>query len=74
MKIFVKVKTGAREEFVEQVHEDNYEVAVAARPVEGNANQAVVEALALHFNTAPSKIRLLAGGKSRHKIFEVKTG
>ena len=72
MKIFVRVKTGAKEEFVEQVDQDNYEVAVSARPVDGRANQAVVEALALHFNTAPSSVRLIAGGKSRHKIFEIK--
>jgi len=74
MKLYVKVKTGARDDFVEQVGLEDYEVRVTARPIEGKANEAVIEALALHFNTAPSNIRLLSGGKSRHKIFEILQG
>ncbi|KKW22044.1 MAG: hypothetical protein UY65_C0033G0010 [Parcubacteria group bacterium GW2011_GWA2_51_12] len=71
MKIYVKVKTGARNESVEQIALEDYLVSVTERPVDGRANEAVIEALSLHFNIAPSNIRLLSGGKSRHKIFEI---
>jgi hypothetical protein len=37
MKIIVTAKTGAKDERVEQVAENSYQVAVKARPIKGKA-------------------------------------
>ena len=46
-------------------------VYVNAPPLEGKANNAVIEALAVHYKVAPSLITLVHGSKSKHKTFTV---
>ena len=71
MKIFVKAKPFAKEEKIEKISETNFVVWVKEPPIKGKANRAVVKALALHFNVAPSRVNLVSGSSSRQKIFEV---
>lgn len=47
-------------------------VYVNAPPLEGRANQAVIEALALHFGVKKNAVTLLSGHKSKNKRFEIK--
>jgi uncharacterized protein (TIGR00251 family) len=42
-----------------------------APAVEGKANKAAVEFIAKHFGIARSRVTLVAGEKTRHKVFEV---
>lgn len=71
MKIKVRVKTGAKEGRVEKIGEGEYSVRVKARPVEGKANDAVIEALAKYFGIAKSRVALVTGRTSKQKLFEI---
>lgn len=72
MKVSVKVVAQSRKELVEVVSEENLRVRVNALPIEGKANERVIELLAEHFKTSKSKIILLRGHKSKLKVFEIK--
>lgn len=70
MKIFVKVKPGAKEQRVTKISETNFAVAVKEPPIKGKANAAVLRALADYFGAAPSRFRILVGATSKLKIIE----
>ena len=71
MKISVAVKPNSKHlETVEEV-EGEFVVCVKAAPLEGRANVRVTELLAKHFGVAKTKIKLVRGATSRHKVFEV---
>ena len=42
-----------------------------APALEGKANKAAVEFLARHFGIARSRVTLVSGEKTRHKVFEL---
>lgn len=71
MKIFVKVKTGARHENIKQIDDTHFVVTVSARPERGRANKAVVQALAEHLKIAPWRIGIVTGHTSKEKIIEI---
>ncbi|OHB05321.1 MAG: hypothetical protein A3A26_01905 [Candidatus Zambryskibacteria bacterium RIFCSPLOWO2_01_FULL_47_14] len=78
MKIFVKMKTGVREEKVippparllPEV-EEWYTVWTKERPIEGRANEAITKLLAEYFQTQRSQVRLISGATSKRKVFEI---
>lgn len=71
MKVRVKAKTGAR---VNSILFDEpagiYLVAVKARPIEGEANKAIIGLLSTELNIPKSQFRQIAGLKSKIKTFE----
>jgi uncharacterized protein (TIGR00251 family) len=69
--IAVTVAPRARSTRVERIDETHFRVAVTAVPREGRANQAVIEALADYFRVARSRVRIVRGLTSRHKIVEI---
>ncbi len=71
MKIFVQVKTNAREKSVEKLDEINFRVSVKELPERGRANEAVIAALAEYFKVPKGAIRILAGHTSKKKIVEI---
>ncbi len=71
MKIFVKAKPNAKEERVEKIDRQNYIVSVKEPPVQGKANNAIRNALAVYFKTGSSCIKIVSGHTSRNKIIEV---
>jgi uncharacterized protein (TIGR00251 family) len=71
MKIFVKAKPNAKEESVEKIDENNYVVSVKEPPVKGKANEAIRNALAMHFKTASARVKIVSGFSSRNKIIEI---
>ena len=71
MKIFVKAKPLSKQEKIEKIDEINFIIAVKEPPKDGKANRAIVRALALYFNVAPSRINLISGFSSKQKVFEV---
>jgi uncharacterized protein (TIGR00251 family) len=61
------VQPGAsRTEFAGK-HGERIKVRLAARAVDGKANEALIEFLALHFRVRKSRVRIAAGLKSRQK-------
>ena len=72
MLIKVKVFPQAGKEEIIKKSDDSFEVWVKAKPVQGQANRAVLRALAGYFNLPAGKVRLVRGFKERNKIIEVK--
>lgn len=74
MKILIFAKPGARRIGVKKMplpipgFDACFSVAVHERAHDGEANQAIVIALAEHFGVAPIAVRIIAGQTSRRKI------
>ena len=64
----------ARKPRVERRADGTLQVAVSAGPHDGEANDAVIAALAEHFGVARGRVRILRGLRNRHKIVEVDAG
>ena len=71
MKITVAVKPNSKKEMVEQLPDGSFVVRVNVPPVEGKANERVIELLSDHFRQPKSLIALVSGAKSKKKIFSV---
>ena len=71
MKIQVKVKPNSKTEEVNQ-EGDSFVVRVKEPPKEGKANQAIIKLLAQHFGVPQSRVRILSGFKTKHKVIEIK--
>ncbi len=71
MKIFVKVKPNSKTEGVKKIDPTHFEVRVKTPPIEGKANAAAISALARHLGIPRSRIKILAGAKSKQKVFEI---
>lgn len=80
MKIFVKAKTGQKEnkiippqpKLIKEGDEEWYTVSVKERPVEGRANEAIIRLLAEQFEVSRSDVRLISGAVSKRKVFEIR--
>ncbi len=76
MRIFVKVKTGAREEKIEKIKSkegkkgDCFLISVKERPIRGAANRAIIKTLAKYLDIAPSRIQNISGATSKWKVFK----
>lgn len=56
------------------IHGDALKIAVQAPPVEGEANQAIIEFLAEFFQVAKRDVIQKSGEQGRRKIFEIAIG
>ena len=71
MKITVRVKPNARKNEVKKLDDGKYLVCVTAPPVEGKANEKVIELLAGHFGKPKRAITIVSGVKVREKIVDI---
>ena len=82
MKISVIAKTNAKTDNVERITQPTlgfeqvtvpvvYKVSVRAMPVDGKANKAILQALAVYFEVSPSSVRIVSGQTSKKKIIEI---
>lgn len=71
MRISVQVKPRSREESIELQADGSYLVRVKALPTDGEANEAVIEALAGYFDVPRRGIVIRSGHGSRRKIVEI---
>jgi uncharacterized protein YggU (UPF0235/DUF167 family) len=69
-RISVTVKPGSKNPGIEST-DSGLIVRVRERAVEGAANDAVVKALAKHYDLPPSRITLVRGARSRSKLLDV---
>ncbi|MBI2500420.1 MAG: DUF167 domain-containing protein [Deltaproteobacteria bacterium] len=71
MKISLIVKPNSRKESVEELPDGVLQVRVNAPPIEGRANEAVIEVLAKHFSVPKSAVTILKGAKGKRKMVEI---
>lgn len=71
MKITVTAHPNSKKPRVEKDLFGQLQVYISAPPLEGRANQAVVEALAEYFHIKKSQIQLTRGHKSKMKTFDL---
>ncbi|OGH83744.1 MAG: hypothetical protein A2261_04180 [Candidatus Magasanikbacteria bacterium RIFOXYA2_FULL_44_8] len=72
MKIRIRVlPRSSRNEVVGEMADGTLKVKLTAPPVDGKANDALVELLAKHFDTSKSKIKIVSGLTSKNKTVEI---
>ena len=71
MKITVQVKPNTRKDEVMVRDDGVYVVKVAVPPIEGRANERLIEILAKHFKKPKRSVEILSGTRGRHKIVEI---
>ena len=71
MKITVQVKPNSRKDDLSVGEDGVFVVKVAVPPIEGRANERLVEVLAVHFKKPKRLIRIVAGERGRRKIVEI---
>lgn len=67
----VRVKPGSKRPGVEVAADGSLMVRVAARAVDGAANEALVGALAAHLGVPRSRVRIARGHSARTKLVDV---
>lgn len=71
MKINIIAHPNAKMPRIEKDLLGTIHVYVNKPPLEGKANNAIIDSLANHFNVKRSKVLLVSGDKSKNKIFEI---
>jgi len=71
MKVFVTVKTNARENKVERIDANHFKVSTIELPIKSRANLAIIDLLSDFFNIPKSKIQISSGFSSKQKVFEI---
>ena len=71
VRFAVRVQPRSTRVGVDGVHGDTLRVRVQAPPVDGAANDAVIEVLADALGVARRAVRIIAGDASRSKVVEV---
>lgn len=65
------VQPGASRTELAGMHGDRVKVRLAARAVDGKANEALIKFLAEYYNVSKRDVRITAGLKSRRKRVEI---
>lgn len=71
MKVSIKVIPGAKTETIQTALDGSIKVWVKGKPVEGEANRALISLLAKYYKTTKGKVRIISGLKSRNKVVEI---
>lgn len=75
MKISVHVKPGSRRESIEWVEnlfgERTLVVKIREKPVDGEANRGLIEALSDFLDIPKSRVQIIRGHTSREKVVEI---
>jgi len=72
MIIKVKVFPSAGKKEIIKKTEDSFEIWVKEKPIKGQANRAVISALAEYLNIPRENVKLIKGFQQRNKVFNVK--
>jgi hypothetical protein len=72
MKVLsVRVKPNSRQQAIRQEEDGSLTVYLKSPPVEGKANQELIQLLAKEFDVPKSFIRIKAGASARNKLVEM---
>ena len=69
--LYVKVHANAGKDVLVATDPNRAEAWVKAKPVNGQANDAVTRLIARSFAVAPSQVRLVKGSSSSRKVFRI---
>ncbi len=67
LTLVLHVQPGAKQTSVAGLHGEALKIRLAAQPVEGKANEALLRFIADQFGVALRNVELKQGGQSRHK-------
>jgi uncharacterized protein len=70
--LMLHVQPGAKQTTVAGLHGDALKIRLAAPPIEGRANDALLRFIADTFKVPLRNVELKQGGQSRHKRVEVR--
>ena len=70
-RISLYIQPGASKTQIAGMHDGMIKMRVAAPPVEGAANQALVEFVAKRLRIPKSRVRVVSGVTSRRKVLEI---
>jgi len=65
-----KVSVTFHKDFVE-VNNDEITIGIKAKPEKGEANKEIIKKLSKYFDVSKSKVKIIAGEKSRKKLVKV---
>ncbi|OWK26677.1 MAG: hypothetical protein US76_01515 [Parcubacteria group bacterium GW2011_GWA2_38_13b] len=71
MKIFVKAKPNAKEEWVEKIDSAHFVISVKEPPIQGRANEAIKKVLADYFKISVQSVKIVSGHYLRRKIIDI---
>lgn len=72
MRITVSLKPNSTKgPLIERQEDGSLIIYVRERAVDGNANEALIQALATHYRVPKTTIRIIRGTTSRRKVVEV---
>lgn len=71
MLIRVKAFPKSAREEVKIIAADKLEIKVKEKPANGLANARIRQILAMHFNVAEQRVKLVAGAGKPNKIFQI---
>lgn len=71
LTLTIHAQPGAKKSEVAGLHGDALKIRIAAPPVEGKANEALIAFIAQLFDVPRKQVRLITGDTSRHKRVEV---
>lgn len=71
MRIYIKVISRSSKNEVIKISEGEYKVKLTAPPVDGKANELLIELLSEHFDVAKSAISIIGGKSTHRKIVDV---
>jgi len=71
LKVFVKVKPGAKIDRVEKIDDTHFNIWVKCPAKEGRANENVIKLLAEFFNLPKSRVKIISGHSSKNKVIEI---
>lgn len=72
LTLTLHVQPGAKKTAIAGLHGDALKIRLAAPPVEGRANEALLEFIAEIFKVPQRNVTLKQGAQSRHKRVEVR--
>ncbi len=71
MKKQVKVKPNSKNQSIEEAEDGSLTVHLKSPPVEGKANEELIQILSKKFNVSKSRIFIKSGLSSRNKLVEI---
>ena len=69
LKVYLQPKASENE--IVGLYRDGIKVRVTAAPMEGKANEALLQLLAKKFGVPPSSIEIVRGHRSREKVIRI---
>ena len=70
--VAVHAQPGAKKSAIAGLHGDALKIRIAAPPVDGRANEAIIAFLADRFGVARSAVSLERGDSARRKLFRIR--